>query len=256
MDGFYHADPHSGNIIAQDRSIAFIDFGAVGTIDGELKRNMLDFFYAVYKKKVDMATDMFLKMGNLTEDDVDIRNLKRDMDDLIADQHYGAGGRKSDRYAILALKHDISLPAEFSTLERAVLLIEAVCLKLDPNYSTMNEAKTLIAEAMKERYSPGKIIEGIQFEADEYLNTLKNIPIGIDDVIKTIRGYRIERLQNKSDIIKKYRLLDEVSKNVFLAVVLLTSTYLIIRGEGGISLLGIFGFAGGLLVGIYSVIRS
>lgn len=256
LDGFYHADPHSGNIIAQDRYIAFIDFGAVGTIDGKLKRNMLDFFYAVYKKKVDMATDIFLKIGNLTEEDVDIRNLKRDMDDLIADQHYGTGGRKSDRYAILALKHDISLPAEFSTLERAVLLIEAVCLRLDSNYSTMNEAKTLIAEAMKERYSPGKVVEGIQFEADEYLNTLKNIPIGIDDVIKTIGGYRIERLQNKRDIIKKYRLLDEVSKNVFLAVVLLTSTYLIIRGEGVISLLGIFGFAGGLLVGIYSVTRS
>lgn len=256
LDGFYHADPHSGNIIAQDGSIAFIDFGAVGTIDGELKRNMLNFFYAVYKKKVDMATDMFLKIGNLTEEDVDIRNLKRDMDDLVADQHYGAGGRKSDRYAILALKHDIPLPAEFSTLERAVLLIEAVCLKLDPNYSIMNEAKTLIAEAMKERYSPEKVVEGIQFEADEYVSTLKNIPIGIDDVIKTIRGYRIEKLQSKGDIVKKYRLLDEVSKNVYLAVVIATSAYLIIRGEGNIALLGIFGFVGGLLVGIYSVIRS
>ena len=61
LDGFYHADPHSGNIIAQDKSIAFIDFGAVGTIDGELKRNMLNFFYAIYKKKVDMATDIYFK---------------------------------------------------------------------------------------------------------------------------------------------------------------------------------------------------
>ncbi len=256
LDGFYHADPHSGNIIAQNKSIAFIDFGAVGTIDGELKRNMLNFFYAIYKKKVDMATDTFLKIGNLTEEDVDIHSLKRDMDDLIADQHYGASGRKSDRYAILALKYDISLPAEFSTLERAILLIEAVCLKLDPNYSIMNEAKMLIAEAMKERYSPGKVAEGIQFEADEYVNTLKNIPIGIDDVIKTIRGYRIEKLQGKGDIVKKYRFLDEMSKNIFLAVVIATSAYLIIRGEGNISLLGIFGFASGLLAGIYSIIRS
>lgn len=93
---------------------------------------MIDFFYAIYKKKVDMATDTFLKIGNLAREDIDIHNLKRDMDDLIANQHYGTGGRKSDRYAILALKYDISLPAEFSTLERAILLIEAVCLKLDP----------------------------------------------------------------------------------------------------------------------------
>ena len=197
-----------------------------------------------------------LKIGNLTEEDIDVHNLKRDMDDLIADQHYGTGGRKSDRYAILALKYDISLPAEFSTLERAILLIEAVCLKLDPEYNIMNEAKTLITEAMRERYSPGKVIEGIQFEADEYVNTLKNIPIGIDDVIKTIRGYRIEKLQGKGDIIKKYRFLDEVSKNIFLAVLIITSAYLIIRGEGNVALLGIFGFASGILVGIYSIIRS
>lgn len=256
LDGFYHADPNSGNIIAQQRSIAFIDFGEVGIIHGELKRNMLNFFYAIYKKKVDMATDSFLKICNLSAEDVDIHKFKRDMDDLIADQHYGSSGRKSDRYAVLALKYDMSLPAEFSTLERAILLNEGVCLKLDPDYNIMNEAKTFMYKAIKERYSPGKVIEDFQFEADEYANTLKNIPIGIDDVIKTIRGYRIEKLQGKGDIIKKYRFLDEMSKNIFLAVMVITSVYLIIKGEGNIALLGIFGFASGILVGLYSIIRS
>lgn len=203
-----------------------------------------------------MATDAFLKMCNLTEEDVDIHNLKRDMDDLISDQHYGSSGRKSDRYALLALKYDLSLPAEFSTLERAILLNEAVCLKLDPNYNIMNEAKAFMSKAIKERYSPGKVVEAIQFEADEYVNTLKNIPLGIDDVIKTIRGYRIEKLQGKGDIIKKYHFLDEMSKNLFLAVLVVTSVYLITRGERNIALLGIFGFASGILVGIYSIIRS
>lgn len=51
IDGFYHADPHSGNIIAQKKSIAFIDFGAVGTVHGELKRNMFNFFMLCTKKR-------------------------------------------------------------------------------------------------------------------------------------------------------------------------------------------------------------
>lgn len=193
----------------------------------------------MYKKNIDLATDAFLKIGNLIEEDVDIHSLKRDMDDLIADQHYGSGGRKSDRYAVLALKYDVSLPAEFSTLERAILLIEAVCLKLDSNYNIMNEAKMLIDEIMKERYSPGKEVEDIQFEADKYINLLKNIPTGIDDILKTIHGYRIEKLQGKDNIIKKYRYLYGISKNLFLAVVIITSAYLIIKGEGNIALLGI-----------------
>lgn len=177
------------------------------------------------------------------------------MDDLIADQHYGYSGRKIDRYAVLALKYDISLPAEFSTLERAILLIEAVCLKLDSNYNIMNEAKMLIDEIMKERYSPEKAVEDIRFEADEYINLLKNIPTGIDDILKTMHGYRIEKLRDKGDTIKKYRLLNEMAKNLFLAVVIITSGYLIIKGEGNVALLGIFGFASGLLVGLYSITR-
>ena len=53
IDGFYHADPHGGNmIVREDDSIAFIDFGAVGSIDDELKKNMLEFYYAVNNKDV------------------------------------------------------------------------------------------------------------------------------------------------------------------------------------------------------------
>jgi ubiquinone biosynthesis protein len=256
LDGFYHADPHSGNIIVRNGSIAFIDLGAMGTVDENLKRNMMNFFYAIYKKKVDMATEMFLKIAGLDEEDVDIHSLKRDMDDLIADQHYGPGGRKSDSYAILALKYDFSLPAEFSTLERAVLLIEGVCLQLDPDYNIMSEAEELISKVLRERYSPHRAVEGIQFEADEYLTILKDIPKGFADVIKTIRGYRIEKLEGKSTIVKRYGFMREFFRAFFLLVLIGISAYLMVTGEGTVALIGIAGFIGGALTGIYSGIRS
>ncbi|MDW7733132.1 MAG: lipopolysaccharide core heptose(II) kinase RfaY [Methanolobus sp.] len=256
LDGFYHADPHSGNIIVNDGTIAFIDLGAMGTVNEELKRNMMNFFYAIYKKRVDMATGMFLRIAGLGEEDVDIHSLKRDMDDLIADQHYGPGGRKSDSYAVLALKYDFSLPAEFSTLERAVLLIEGVCLQLDPHYNIMSEAEELIGKVLRERYSPRKAVEGIQFEADEYLAILKEIPKGFNDVIKTIRGYRIENLEGKSSLVKKYAFKGELFRVLFLLVLITISAYLMISGEGTVALIGIAGFIAGAFTGIYSVLRS
>ncbi|WMW23145.1 lipopolysaccharide core heptose(II) kinase RfaY [Methanolobus mangrovi] len=256
LDGFYHADPHGGNIIVKDGTVAFIDLGAVGTVDDDLKRNMMNFFYAIYKQNTDMATEMLLKIADTDEEDVDIRGLKRDMDDLIADQHYGAGGRKSDSYAILALKYDLSLPAEFSTLERAVLLIEGVSLQLDPNYNIMSDAEELISKVLRERYSPKKAVEGIQFEADEYLTIIKEIPKGFADVVKTIRGYRIEKLERKSNIIQKYGPIKDLSKTLFLLVLLSLSAYLMIRGEGIISMIGITAFIVGALTGVYSILRS
>ena len=102
IDGFYHADPHGGNMIVQeDDTIAFIDFGAVGSIDDELKRNTLEFYYAVNNRDVEGATQSFLKIGDADADDVDIHRLKKDMDNLIANQNYGLESRQSDNFAKL-----------------------------------------------------------------------------------------------------------------------------------------------------------
>lgn len=76
------------------------------------------------------------------------------------------------------------------------------------------------------------------------------------DLLPPIYILELEKLQDKGNIVKKYYFLKEVSKNIFLAVMIISSVYLILRGEGNIALLGIFGFASGLLVGIYAIIRS
>ena len=94
IDGFYHADPHGGNmLVREDGSIAFIDFGAVGSIDDELKKNMLEFYYSVNNRDVEGATEGFLKIGKAKPADVDLRRLKKDMDDLIASAASISSGR-------------------------------------------------------------------------------------------------------------------------------------------------------------------
>ncbi|MBW6469827.1 MAG: AarF/ABC1/UbiB kinase family protein [Methanosarcinaceae archaeon] len=256
IDGFYHADPHGGNIVVNGDAIAFIDFGAVGKIDEAMIRNMLNLFYAMYTKNIDMAADVFLKIGNLSSDNVDLHRFKWDLDDLITKQHYLVGERQSDNYAKLAMKYNMSLPSEFSTLERALMLVESVCLDLDPNYNLMSEAKPMITKAMRERYSIKRIIRNVQMEMDEYMEIFKNLPAGINDVIETIQGYKIEKLRGKDNLLGKYRLLDEFSQYIFLSVLIVSSAYLVVRGETTFTLLGLGGFVGAVLMGIRALLRS
>lgn len=253
LDGFYHADPHGGNIVVKDGTVAFIDFGAVGKIDNELRRNMLNLFYAINKKKVDMATDAFLKIGKLNKEDIEISRFKWDIDELIAKQHRGIGERKSDNYALLALKYNMALPSAFSTLERALILVEAVCLDLDSNYNIMDEVRPVISKALKERYSPTNAVEFAQMEGDEYIDIFKNLPSGINDVIETIRGYKLERLEAKSNTLKRYRILGESLRYALLIVLIISSVSLIIQGD--FSSLGIVGFFVALIMSIY-ILRS
>ncbi|MDK2938240.1 MAG: ubiquinone biosynthesis protein [Methanolobus sp.] len=242
IDGFYHADPHSSNIILQEDGIAYIDFGAVGTIDDELRRNMLNLFYGIYKKRLDVVFESFMKITGINEEDINVRRFKLDLDDIISKQNYSSGERQSDNYATLGLKYDLSLPTEFSTLERALILIEANCLELDPRFNLLENAKPVIMKVLMKRYSPFEAFEYLQLEGDRYLEIIKELPQGVNDVIETIRGYKIERFEKKTDEIRKYKTIDSISKYTFLLGILLASSYFAISGEGYLPVMGIVGF--------------
>ena len=248
VDGFYHADPHSSNIILQEDGIAYIDFGAVGVIDDELRRNMLNLFYGIYKEKMDVVFESFLKITGINKEDIDVRRFRMDLDDIISKQNYSSGERQSDNYANLALKYNLSLPSEFSTLERALILIEANCLELDPNFNLLTNAKPLITKVFMKRYSPFEAAEYLQLEGDRYLEIVKNLPQGINDVIETIRGYRIERFEEKSKEIKRYRAIESSLKYGFLAAIMLSSAYMAVNGSGSLTTLGVAGFVSSILL--------
>lgn len=59
-------------IVQEDDTIAFIDFGAVGSIDDELKKNILEFYYAINNKDVEGAMQSFLNIGGADAKNVDV----------------------------------------------------------------------------------------------------------------------------------------------------------------------------------------
>ncbi len=65
-DGFFHADPHPGNLLVKDDgTLVFLDFGMVGRIDGEMKESLIELVIAVFKKDVEQMISAFEKLGFL-----------------------------------------------------------------------------------------------------------------------------------------------------------------------------------------------
>jgi len=249
IDGFYHADPHGGNMIVQeDDIIAFIDFGAVGSIDDELKINTLEFYYAVNNRDVEGATQSFLKIGAADAGDVDIRRLRKDMDNLIANQNYGLESRQSDNFAKLGMKYDIWLPGEFSTLQRAILLIEGVCLELDPKYNIKPIAISILMEASKKlNISKGAALN-IEFStepADEKAE-LRAVIRELAEKMEMMGDKFIFMKQNES-------IINIFSKEFYFAVLLIVSTYVLFNG-GAFSWVGLVGFVGSVLMVTLAII--
>lgn len=251
IDGFYHADPHGGNILVEENdTIAFIDFGAVGSIDDELKKNMLEFYYAINNRDVEGATQGFLKIGGVDAKDVEIRRLRKDMDDLIANQNYGLEGRQSDNYAKLGLKYDIRLPGEFSTLQRAILLIEGVCLELDPRYNIKTIAIPVLMDAYKKLNEPKGPALHIEFST-EPVDEKAELRAAIREVAEKMeltgdKFLSIKQKENKKSIF---------SKEFYLAVLLVVSTYILLY-ENAFAWVGFVGFMGSILITLFLIIRK
>lgn len=251
IDGFYHADPHGGNMLVQENdTIAFIDFGAVGSIDDELKKNMLEFYYAINNRDVEGATQGFLKIGGADAREVDIRRLRKDMDSLIANQNYGLEGRQSDNYAKLGLKYDIRLPGEFSTLQRAILLIEGVCLELDPRYNIKTIAIPVLMDAYKKLNASKGAALHIEFST-EPVDEKAELRAAIREVADKMEGMGDKFLSIKQKETRK----TTFSKELYLAVLLIASTYILLNG-GNFSWVGMAGFGGSVLIALLLVIRS
>jgi predicted unusual protein kinase regulating ubiquinone biosynthesis (AarF/ABC1/UbiB family) len=155
-DGFFHADPHPGNLLVMpDGRLAFFDFGMVGRITPQLQAKMIDaFFHVVSKDPAGIAQDLidldFLKPGtahaavkpvvekmfefhfNLKLKDVNFKELTYDLADVMYD-------------------YPFRLPSNFTYIMRALMTLEGIGIITDPEFNFFETAKPYAKEFMLRR---------------------------------------------------------------------------------------------------------
>jgi len=260
IDGYFHADPHPGNIFVQnDGSIAYLDFGAIGKLDSDIKKDIYSVFYAVFIKNVDMAARSFLKLTKKNPDDIDIHAFKWDIDELISRQHFSRPGEHhSDDFVKLALKYDLSVPRSFSLLERALVLVESTCLDLDQDFNLMDEVKALTREMARSKYSPHKIMEDFQMEWDSFYELIKNVPSGINDIFETVKMFKAANVIKQENAKQKKIFINSILQNLYLTILLIASIALLIwKGDNpALEIIGIVGFVISLILGIIMILKK
>jgi len=259
IDGYFHADPHPGNIFVMKDGggIAYLDFGAVGKLDSEIKKEMYSIFYGVYIKNVDLAARSFLKLARKSPDDIDIHAFKWDVDELVTRQHYGKGERHSDDFIKLALKYDLSLPRTFSLLERALVLIESNSLDLDPEYNIMSDVRTLSKEIARSKYSPARLVEDFQMEWDNFYDLMKNVPTGINDIFESVKMFKEVNVIKQENAIENRRFITSIFQNLFITVLMIVSITLLVlgRNEPDLETIGLVGFATSIILAAIMILR-
>jgi ubiquinone biosynthesis protein len=257
IDGFFHADPHPGNVfVTEDGRIALLDLGMVGHLSPSLQDKLLKLVLSVSEGRGEEAADAAIALGQVREE-FDEAAFKQDVVELVG-QYHGALlaniqiGRVVLEVNRSAGAHGIKSPVELTMLGKALLNLDHIarCLapSLDVNAAIRKNASTLMQRRMLKSLSPGTVFSTV-LEAKEFAEQL---PRRINRVLESLAS---SQLKMKVEFIDEGAVIDglqKVANRITLGLVLaalIMSAAMMMRIESRFTLLGYPGFPT-LLLGV------
>jgi predicted unusual protein kinase regulating ubiquinone biosynthesis (AarF/ABC1/UbiB family) len=246
VKGFFHADPHPGNILlTDDDRIALIDLGMVGHVSGRFQENLLRLLVAISEGHGDEAAQIAIRMGeakpNFDKSDFQTRvaNLVARHADTTLEQI--DAGQVALEITRIAADCWFRLPPQFTMIAKALLNLDQVVYTLapdfDPNAIIRDEASSILARKMTESVDSGSILSRL-LEVKEFVERLPN------RVNKILDAVGNNELSVKVDAIDERVVLDglqKVANRITLGLILaalIIGAALMMRVETSFKILG------------------
>jgi ubiquinone biosynthesis protein len=223
--GFFHGDPHPGNVlILPGNIICLLDYGMVGRLDAKLKDYLTDILLAIIRRDVDEVISLLIHSGEIA-DVVNTRALRRDLSEFI-DSYYEIPlkeievGRLLLEFIELITTYRISIQADLMLLAKALVTIEGMGRELDPEFDMVEHLRPFMEREIKEKASPVRLAKEAGSAVFSYINFAKNFPKDLREILNKIN-------HNKFKIDLEHRGLDQFSKEMDKSVNRLSSSLLI-----------------------------
>jgi len=195
-DGFFHADPHPGNVFyLPGNRIAFIDFGMVGRLTEERREQMIRLLLGLVQHEAARVVEVMLDWTGYGV--LDEAGLTLEMEAFV-DQYHGVplkqlrlGSMLSDLVAILR-QHQLMLPADLSLLVKAFISLEGMGRELDPDFDIASEAMPMLEQTLRARYTPAALFKRGGRAIGEALTMIAGLPHDLSRLLRAARRGRLE----------------------------------------------------------------
>lgn len=275
-NGFFHADPHPGNILVRhDGVICFLDFGIVGRVSDELKEIMANTFIAIVERDFDRLIDQYVELGIVPEE-IDIESFRREFKTDIRDFLEPLYGLRLQQINFaqyvetlvgLATKYNLKIPSDLLLIDKTLLILENLALQLNPDLDFIAEAEPYASKIVMKQVSPSRLFEKAKKNAIELGDFVFFLPKNMTKLLKKALKDDIQVKMfhvNLPDFIKD---MDKASNRIAFAMVvssiILSSAIMHAAGVEprifGFSFFGLIAFAFAFLLGVWliiSIIRS
>jgi ubiquinone biosynthesis protein len=153
-DGFFHADPHPGNLMWWNDTIYFLDFGMIGEIGPQLRENLMLLLLAFWQEDVTFLTDVTLMLtGEVERTDLDLGSFQAEIGAVMARSRHVALkdiqlGPILQEVTEIAIRHDVPLPASMALTGKALSQMQLATAELDPELDPFAVAGSFLARNM------------------------------------------------------------------------------------------------------------
>jgi ubiquinone biosynthesis protein len=263
IDGFFHADPHPGNIfILPDNVISMVDFGMVGRLDEELRDYISDLLAAAMQKDVDEILRVFNRLG-IVEDLSETVALRRDVYEFL-DRYYGVPLFKlniktvmDDIFSTLQ-RNQLRIRADLMLLAKALGTYEEVGRMLDPELDLVAQARPFVRSLMFQKYSPGRQSRSILKLIRDFNNLIRVFPRELEFLIKKIRKGQLtiefEHRGLDNLVLELERASNRLASSLIIAALILASSFVIrLKLKPLIFDYSVMGIAGFLFAGFLGI---
>lgn len=272
-DGFFHADPHPGNIFYMpDGAIGVIDFGMVGRVTEQRRFQIVRLLHGLVVHDSAAVAEV---LADWTEENNDIDEVRlQESADVFVDQYRGVplkdlrmGAMLGDVTAMLR-EHGLSLPADLALMIKAFLTLEGMGRQLDPDFDMASQARPYLERAMLERFAPDVLVRRGRRTLSGLVDLLRDMPRDVHRLLQSARRGKLQ-MHIEVDTLRAFgeqvdRAANRLTMGIITASLVIGSSIVMNSVGGGVSnrwlmALGVLGFVGAALCGVwilFSIWRS
>jgi ubiquinone biosynthesis protein len=195
--GFYHGDPHPGNLVVlPSGAIGLLDFGMVGRLDESLREDIEDILMAIVTQDSQQLATLVMRLGAVPPG-LDESALSIDLTEFVlhyANQpvdQFDLGGALSEMVEIVQRYH-ILLPSPMAMLIKVLIMLEGTARMLAPNFSLMEVLEPYQKTMWRRRMSPARQIRKLRRIYSELEQLAEVLPRRLRDILQQIESGKFD----------------------------------------------------------------
>ena len=195
-DGFFHADPHPGNLLfLPDGRVGLLDFGIVGRVSRDRLAGLVTILLAIMEQDVEALLDECIGLG-LMPADLDRQTIQYEIDELLA-EHLDLPLRDISLGHILETlfgmgrKHRLKVLSNLVLLAKTMMTLEAVIRALDPAFALVEEARWEVERLMRLRLSAEALLKTGWRTTRQVVHLARRLPQRLERILQYVEEGRV-----------------------------------------------------------------